>query len=273
MPNSGGLVRSELRLLFGRLRTRVLLVVLALIPVLLGLAVRASSSKPQPGEGPPFLDRVTGNGLFVVIVGLGVALPFFLPLVVGVVAGDALAGEANLGTLRYLLVLPTGRVRLLAAKYASVLVFCLAAALTIAAFGLLTGAALFHLGPVTLLSGDTISLVAAIGRATLIALYVAAMMAGLGAIGLFVSTMTDTPVGAMATTVGLAVVSQIVDNVPQVSQVHPYLFTHDWQAFTGLLRQPVVTGDIGHGLALQAAYIAVFWALAWARFTTKDVLA
>ena len=56
---SSRLLRSELRLLFGRRRNQVLLVVLALVPVLIGVAIRASTGEAEPGEGPPFLDRVT----------------------------------------------------------------------------------------------------------------------------------------------------------------------------------------------------------------------
>ena len=74
-------------------------------------------------------------------------------MAVGVIAGDSIAGEANAGTLRYLLVAPAGRTRLLLAKYAGVMVFCLAATLVVAASALATGALLFPLGDVTLLSG------------------------------------------------------------------------------------------------------------------------
>ena len=44
-------------------------------------------------------------------------LPLFLPLAVAVIAGDTIAGEANVGTLRYLLATPVQRSRLLAVKY------------------------------------------------------------------------------------------------------------------------------------------------------------
>ena len=71
-----------------------------------------------PGRGPAFLDRITQNGLFVGVTAMLVSVPLFLPLTVGVVAGDTVAGEAGLGTLRYLLVAPAGRVRLLLVKYA-----------------------------------------------------------------------------------------------------------------------------------------------------------
>ncbi|MDQ6649164.1 MAG: ABC transporter permease subunit [Actinomycetota bacterium] len=260
-------------MLFRRRRTLALLVVLAAVPILLAVAVKLSHSGPQPGEGPPFLDRVTQNGLFVAVTALTVVLPFFLPLTVGVVAGDTIAGEAGLGTLRYLLVAPAGRVRLLVIKYVGALAFCFAAALLVAAAGLAVGASLFPIGRVTLLSGDTIGLGSAIVRTAAIACYVGASMLGLASIGLFVSTLTEVPVGAMAAVVGLAILCQVLDGLPQVSAIHPYLFSHDWFAFGDLLRRPVSWTRVVHGLELQAGYVAVFGALAWARFTTKDVLA
>ena len=275
MP-ADGLVASELRTLFGRVRTLVLLLVLAGVPVLLAVAVRVATGDGdgggEAGEGPPFVERIAQNGLFVVISGLATVMPFFLPLTVGVVAGDTVAGEASLGTLRYLLAVPVGRVRLLVAKYVGVLAFCFAAALTVALVGFAVGLALFGVGDLVLLSGDTLPLGSALVRALLVALYVAASMAGLGAVGLFVSTLTDTPVGAMAATVTLAIVSQILDAIPQVDWVHPYLFSHHWLAFVDLLRDPVPLDALRSGLLLQAAYVAVFGLAAWARFSTRDVL-
>jgi ABC-2 type transport system permease protein len=266
------LFRSELRTLFRRLRTLAILGVLAGVPVLLASLVRAFSAPNGPQEGPPFLYQVTSNGLFVAFTALTVTLPLFLPLAVGVVAGDSLAGEANQGTLRYLLVVPTGRARLLWVKLASVLTFCLAATFVVALAGMAIGAALFPLGPVTLLSGDTIGSGAAFFRALLIAGYVGLSLAGIGAIGVFVSTITDVPIAAMATTVTLAIASEILDAIPQLHALHPWLLSHYWFSFGDLLRDPIYTPAITHGLLLQAGYVAVFAALAWARFTTRDIL-
>ena len=265
------LLRSELRLVFGRRRNQILLVVLALVPVLVGVAIRVSTGEAEPGEGPPFLDRVSGNGLFLAFTGLATVVPFFLPLTVGVVAGDAVAGEAQAGTLRYLLTVPVARARVLAVKYGALVAFALTASFLVAAVGLVVGWALFPTGDVTLLSGTTISPLAAVGRTALVALYVAASLAGLAAIGLAVSTFTEVPVGAMATTVVLAITSQILDAIPQLSWLHPWLFSHQWLAFADLLRDPVPTAAIVDGLVLQAGWIAVALTIAWSRFTTRDI--
>ena len=265
------LVRSELSLVFRRRRNLALLAVLASAPILVGIAVRLAGDGDPEGGGPPFLGQITDNGVFLVFTGLVVALPLFLPLAVAVVSGESVAGEASTGTLRYVLVVPVNRTRLLAVKYTSIVVFAVVAALTVAVVGLVVGLLLFPRGPVTLLSGTTVAYADGLGRALLVSLYVAAMLAAVGAIGLFVSTLTEVPVGATAATAVLTIVVQIIDAIPQVSVIHPYLFTHWWLAFGDLLRTPMALDDVGRGLATQAAYIAVFLALAWARFNNRDV--
>jgi ABC-2 type transport system permease protein len=263
---------AELRHLFHRTRVRVLLIVLFLLPVLLAVAVKVSSG-PSHGGGPAFVNRVAENGVFAALAALTVAVTFFLPITVAVVAGDTISGEASLGTLRYLLTRPTGRVRLLAIKAASVVAYCLAAVGAIVAGGLISGAILFPLGPVISLSGTTLSLGNGVARTLLAGLVVALSMLGLAAIGMFASTLSDVPVGAMASTAGFVILSTILDNLPQVSWLHPWLFTHGWESFADLLRTPVIWHGIGRDLLLQAVYVAVFGAAAWARFTTRDVLA
>ncbi len=266
------LLASEISVLFRRRRTWAMLATLALIPVLIALAVRLTSSRPPSGHGPAFLDQVSQNGLFVSFVALLVSVPLFLPLTVGVVAGDTIAGEASAGTLRYLLIAPAGRLRLLVVKYLATALFCLVATLTVTVAGALVGAALFPIGPVTLLSGDTIPVGDSIVRALLIAAYITVSLLGLSAIGLFISTMTDVPVGAMATTIVLSVVSQVLDSLPQLAWLQPWLFSHYWLGFADLLRQPPSWDSFASNALLQAGYLAVFGTLAFGRFSTKDIL-
>jgi ABC-2 type transport system permease protein len=266
------LFASELALLFRRRRTWAMLVALAAVPVLIAVAVRVTAAEPPPGRGPPFLDSITSNGLFVAVTALVVCIPLFLPLTVGVVAGDSIAGESQSGTLRYLLIAPAGRARLLVVKYAVVAVFCACATITIALAGALIGLALFPVGPVTLLSGDTIEIGESLIRLLLIAGYITISLLGFAGIGLLISTLTDVPVGAMAATVVLSIVSQVLDNLPQLEWLHPWLFTHYWLGFADLLRQPIEWSSLASNALLQLGYLAVFGALAFGRFTTRDVL-
>lgn len=249
-----------------------MLFTIALIPIALAIAVKLSSSTIPAGEGPPFLDRVSQNGFFVGFTALVLAIPLFLPLTLSVVAGDTIAGEANTGTLRYLLVAPVNRGKLLAVKFAGVAAFAFAATITLLASSLLIGFLLFPFGSVTLLSGDTISLPAGIFRLLISAVYVTISLLGLGSIGMFISTLTVIPVGAMAATVVISTVMQILDNLPQIAVIHPYLITHNWLGFTDLLRNPISYSSFFTNLGVQIAYILIFGALSFSRFTTKDIL-
>jgi ABC-2 type transport system permease protein len=122
------------------------------------------------------------------------------------------------------------------------------------------------------LSGDTISFADALLRFLLIAAYVTVSLLGLAAIGLFASTLTDAPVGAMAATIVIAVTAQVLGALPQLEWLHPWLFSQYWLGFSDLLREPIAWGTFGDNALLQLGYILVFGALAYGRFTTKDVL-
>jgi ABC-2 type transport system permease protein len=275
-----GLLRSELLTTFRRWRTLALLAVLAGVPILVGIAVKIETSGGSSvgggrdgGGGPAFISQITNNGLFLVFTALAATLPFFLPMAIGVIAGDAIAGESSSGTLRYLLVAPAGRTRLLLTKYATVLAFCLVATLVVAVSALTVGAILFPLGDLTTISGTQISFTEGLARALLIALIVAVSLIGVAALGLFVSTLTSSGIAAMATTVGLLITIQILDQIPQLHAIQPYFFSHYWLSFADLMRDPVYWDDLVKNFEIQALYAAVFGSAAWARFTAKDITA
>lgn len=266
--------RSELRNVFLRPRNLAMLAVLAGAPVFLGLVLWINTPAQGSGGGPgagAFIDQIAGNGVFLSLFALSVLLTVLLPLTVSVVAGDSVAGETGLGTLRTLLTVPAGRIRLLVTKYLMIVVFCFAAAGLVAALGLIMGALFFPIGPVTLLSGDTISLAAGLGRLALIVCYVALGLAALGAIGIALSTFTQHAIAVMAATLVIVMISEILDVVPQVTAIHPYLPTHFWFSFDALLRMPIAWSQVLHGLASFAVYTIIFGTVAWIRMRRANV--
>jgi ABC-2 type transport system permease protein len=269
---------SELRLVFRRRRNQLLLLVVFGFPFLIGIGLKIASPQDNGGGGGgggpnlnAFLNQLAFNGVFLTLVALQALLLLVLPLVVAVVAGDSVAGEAGYGTLRYLLTRPAGRTRALSVKYLAIVTYGLAATFIIAITSLLLGVILFPVGPVTLLSGTTVSLAAGLVRVLWVALYIAAAMASVGAIGLAISTLTEHAIGAIAAIMVLVVTSEVADTVPQFAAIAPYLPTHWWNSFDSLLRSPMDTTTLWHGLLSFAVYAALFCAIAWAKFTTSDV--
>jgi len=269
-------LRNELRVTFFRRRNQLLLLVAALFPLLIGIGLKAAAPHGGGGSGPSsggaaFFNQLAGNGVFLTFIALSLLLILVLPVLVAVVAGDSIAGEAGYGTLRYLLTVPAGRTRLLLVKYAMIVVWCVAAVFIVSAVALAVGAVLFPVGPVTLLSGTTVSVAAGLVRVLWVTLYICAAMAAVGAIGLAISTFTEHAIGAIAAVMILVVASEVVDNIPQFATVAPYLPTHWWNSFDSILRTPIDTTTLWHGLLSFLLYAVIFVLIAWARFTSTDV--
>jgi ABC-2 type transport system permease protein len=270
---SSRFLRSELRLIGVRRRNQVGLAALAAVPVILAVALKVSAPDRggDGGGGPDFLAQVTGNGFFVALAALGLELTLFLPIAVAMLAGDAVAGEANAGTLRYLLTVPVGRTRLLAVKYAGIVYGAFLGPLVVALSGLIIGLLLFGGGDVTLFNGGQVSFADGLLRLLGVCLYLGVCLSALGAVGLFLSTLTEQPMGATIALTMLTVASFVLGQIPQLDWLHPYLLTRHWNDFGELLRDPVSLRALWPGLLSAAAYIVIFLPAAWARFSNRDV--
>lgn len=272
-PAAGAWLRflgSEMRLILSRRRNQAGLGVLAAIPIVMAIAVKIANPNDR-GQGETFLSKIVGNGFFVALAALIVEIGLFLPLAIAMLSGDAVAGEAQIGTLRNLLVVPVARTRLLATKYVSLVIGSFIGVMVVAVAGLVAGGALFGLHPVATLSGTTLPLPSALLRLLIVVLYVTAFLAALSALGLFVSTLTEQPLGA---TVAVAIISTtmwILDSIPQLGWLHPWLLVDKQVALADVLRDPIYWPTMRLGLLTDLAYIVIFLLAAWARFSDKDV--
>ncbi len=264
--------RVELAKAVHRWRTWLLAAALGAIPVVMTIALKLS---PPPtaasADGPPFLLQILQNGLFVPLTALAVLQPLFLPLATGLFSGDAIAGEAQAGTLRYLLVRPVRRRHLVLAKYASSMTLVAGLVAVAIICGLAAGAAAFGWHPLPTLSGTTLSVGATLVRILAAGLYMVAAISGIASVGMFVSTRTDSGPGATVATIVVAIASQILDTIPSLHTIQPYLPTHGWLGFTDLFRFPVDWSGMRGGLTVSAAYTMVFLGLALWGFARRDV--
>jgi ABC-2 type transport system permease protein len=269
----------ELRKLLSRPRVWLSIVLLCAVPALVAVLLAVSDLAPPPGQGGAFLSAVLSNGSLFPAAALAMVLPVFLPLAVAVYAGDAIAGEASTGTLRYLLVRPVGRPRLLSAKLVTLAVYIVLAVFIVVATSLVIGVALFgtgaeavgQAGAVTSLSGATLGpaeltvrLLAAIG-------YIVVSMLGFGTIALFFSTLSDSALGAALSSLAVLIASSILETLDAAAPVKPYLPTNYWLSWIDFFRDPILWHNVDRGLLLQAGFIVVFFGAAWANFGTKDI--
>ena len=295
----------ELYKLFTRARTWISVVLICGLPLLVAVFVAVTHLAPPPGQGSAFLSAVLTDGKLYPAAALALVLPVFLPVSVAVVAGDSIAGEAANGTLRYLLVRPVGRTRLLVSKLIAITTFVLFAVIAVTVTSYLIG--IFLLGPgapaavgqpgspvtgpggivsggaptagvqagssVTSLSGAPLTLLQLVERVAWAVGFITVSMLGVAAIALFLSTVADSALGAAIGALAVLVASEVLVTLNSASVIQPYLPTRYWLAWIDFFRQPIFWRDIQRGFAIQAVYVAVFLAAAWANLATKDVTA
>lgn len=265
----------ELVKLARRPRTWLALFLLDLLPTVVAVLIGVTHVAPRPGEGPAFLSAVLANGELFSVAALAIVLPLFLPIAVAVMAGDSIAGEAQAGTLRYLLTRPVGRTRLLVAKLVAVLAFVLTAVALVAGTGFLVGRLLLGGQPlpagVPSLSGSNLTPGQIAARMLLAIGYVSVSMLAVAAMALLLSTLTDSPLSAALGALAFLIGSSLLLTLNAARSITPYLPTRYWLSFVDLFRDPILWRNIERGLLLQLVYVAVLLGAAWANFSTRDI--
>jgi ABC-2 type transport system permease protein len=284
------MIGVELVKMARRPRTWISIVLLCGLPVLVAVFVAVTHVVPPPGQGPTLLSAVLSNGALYPAAALAIVLPIFLPVAVAVMGGDAIAGEASSGMLRYLLARPVGRTRLLFAKLVALVVYTLTAVLLVAVTAYITGKILFGTQPVAVTTGGGLSSgnIAAHVAATSLSgtamtpadilirtagtiAFIAVSMLGVGSIAVFLSTLTDSPLTAALGAMAALVTSATLVALNAAGSVNPYLPTRYWLAWVDFFREPILWRDIDRGFAVQAVYVLVLLGAAWANFATKDI--
>jgi ABC-2 type transport system permease protein len=266
-------LRTELVKNLRRTRTYVAYGILMLIPLIMAIAIDLNPPDAT-GEGR-LLFLASQTGLILPAFALRITSAFLLVIVVALFGGDAIAGEASWGNLRYMLMRPIGRGRLVFSKFV-VAVFCAWIAVVLVVLtGLVIGAVFIGVEPI----GFPLSLIlgeqttgAILGHLAIATLYVSWCLTGVVAFSFMVSCMTDAPFGAIFAGVGLYFTSLILDSITSLGNIRYGLPTHYFDAWVDLVTQGEWHSDLWRGTLLQLAYVLVFALIGWWWFRRKDIL-
>jgi ABC-2 type transport system permease protein len=277
-----GVVRTESVKATRRLRTYVSFGVVIVIPIIMTIALKLNP--PDVGErggggGGLFLLASRYSGLVMPAAALALMSAFLLIIIVAIFGGDAMASDASWGNLRFVLMRPVGRVRLLAAKLLVATLLSWAAVLTVVLVALAAGgiafgwhaldAPRFENGAITFNHQSIGDLLFHIGIATA---YVSWMLTGLVAFTFLLSCVTDSPAGATVTGVGLYITSQILDAITPLGSVRYVLPTHYFDSWRDLFLDGHATSDMARGALLMVGYVLLFTGLSVWWFRRKDIL-
>ncbi|TCO58554.1 ABC transporter permease [Actinocrispum wychmicini] len=264
------LLRSELRWIFRRPRTLILLGLLALYPIVFGIGTQLIDSPIRANGSQTIVAAVAGNALMLPIIVLSTTMVFFLPLGTTIAASDAIAGEASNGTLRNLLLAPISRVRLLAIKAFGVAVVSLVATLMTALIAYVTGLVIAGTGSLVTVSGTTLPVGEGLWRVLIGTAWVVVQMWAIGAVALAVSASTEHPLLVMASVIGGLFMFGLLSQIPALDWLQPFLITTSWESIVDVVRDPMPSGDLVIGLLRAVCYLVIGYSLALARMVTKD---
>jgi ABC-2 type transport system permease protein len=292
------LLKIELYKIFRKPRTYIGFIAIAVIVVLIQLALKA--------DGPTWLklmfsgmddmfaiqDGNVLNGYFVCFLVLNTLL-IQVPLLVALVTGDLIAGEANLGTLRLLLTKPISRGHVLLAKFLAGLVYTFILLIWMAILALFLSMLFFGTSDLLVNKSYTIiqfyvdsegddvfwRYIAAFGFAY-------AALASVAALSFMLSVFAENSIGPIVTTMSIILVCTIIStmDLPLFTKINPYLFTSYMTSWKGMFNMAVdengaaIRGTVYsmsalmNALAILVGHIFLFFGVAWYAFKKKDIL-
>lgn len=244
---------GELRKLRSQARVRTAFVVAAVGPPLLALVLGVQDGLPRDTL---FGRSVRDSGLALPLLVLGFA-GTWLPLMASLLGGDVFSGEDAQGTWQALLTRSRSRSEVFAGKVAAVAIGTMALLATTAASSTLAGLALGGTGPLTDLSGRSLSLAAGLPLVAAGWLSVAPAVLGFAALAGLLSVATRSGIAGTGGPVLLGLLMQLLSLVGGLGSAANALLTTPLAAWHGLLR-----ADPFFGPLWQGALVSAVWTLA-----------
>jgi ABC-type transport system involved in multi-copper enzyme maturation permease subunit len=257
---------------FRRRRTLVVFGVGGALPWLL-LAAFLIGDEPSPGATPTLVDVATTSGLNFALFTQFIVAGLPTVAAVALFCGDTVAAEANWSSLRYLLAVPVPRARLLRQKLIVALGYSALIIVTVPLMAVLAGTLAYGWGEVRLPGGGpALPAEDVAGRMLLIVGYALVSQLMVAALAFLLSVSTDSPLGAVGGTVGLVIVSIILNAVTALGAWRGLLPAHWVFAWMDALQPSIHWTGMVEGAAVSLSYAVVLLAFAFYRFRAKDIV-
>ncbi|HEY1644083.1 MAG TPA: ABC transporter permease [Streptosporangiaceae bacterium] len=254
------MLRVELATQLRRVRSLILLGVLAGIPVLAGVT-EASKAGGRGGAA-------TFSALNFAESGLNFMDPVLFGLIIAVFGSILGGADRDWGTLRYLYVRPVSRRRLMAGKWWALVICSALAIATFLVVTLLTGVAVFGWHPFH--RGGTGDMSPATATWAILGAggYLTICLLSIGSIALALGLLLPRSVEALGISVAFVVGSALLDNVPSLHAIIVILPVHYWLRWTQLFDGG--GGGLVAGLVAQLATVVVVLTAAYAILSRRD---
>ncbi len=270
--------RVELIRQIKRKRTLVALILLIALPLIVVTAAKFGPSSDNNNGGGGFgdgdLDLVglaTSGGWNFALTMMFFASGFLLLILVAMFTGDTVASEASWSTLRYLLIAPVPRRRLLSVKLAVALLLSFISIVVLVGFSYLVGLIAFGSGNLSTPTAGVFSNSEALWRMSIISVYIFITLLFAAGIAFLLSVLTDVPLGAVGGAVVIVIVCNILDAIDALGDLRQWLPTDYGSAWIGALNREIDWTGMSRGVAYSVVSFIVFTTIAYWRFDRKDI--
>lgn len=260
--------RWELRKLISLKRTYLGLFAAAGVPLAFTITLAVKNGQPND---VPFGAYVHQSGLAIPLVLLTFSSAFLLPLITALVAGDIVAAEDHNGTLKTILTRSVQRGQVFAGKVLAALTYTVASLALLGGVAIVAGSIVSGFNSLTSLSGTTVSAASALGLVLAsFAVYLVPLVT-VALIGVMLSTITRNSAAAVVGTLVSVLLIELIGILPGLESVQPYLLTRQFDAWQGLLRQPIDWSPITHAVWVCALYCIPALVAGYLVFLRRDV--
>ena len=219
-------------------------------------------------------DILNGNLMAFIILQM---LIIHIPLLVALVTGDLISGEAAMGSLRMLATRPVTRTQILLGKFTAGALYTLLIVLWLGVMALGASNLLFGPGDLMVLNSDGLVVLqqddvlwrylSGFGVAYLALLTIATL-------SITLSCFSDNSIGPIVTTMAVIILFTIIGtlDVPVFDVIRPYLFTTHMAAWRSFFEDPEPYDAIVESVVILLVHIGVFLSIALFHFNRKDIL-
>jgi ABC-2 type transport system permease protein len=199
-----------------------------------------------------------------------------IPLLIVIVTGDLLAGEANGGTYRLLLTRPVSRVQLVTAKFITGIIYALITVLFLAIVSMGLGYLLFGKGDLIVLMGvlNIFSADDVFWRFVMAYLFGFLSMAAVASLSILFSGLSSNSLGPILSTMAVIIIFSLISSldIKLFAVIQPFLFTtymNTWQLFFSF---DIDWGEIMKNTLVLVGYVVIFYGITVIYFNRKDIL-
>ncbi|MCY7409683.1 MAG: ABC transporter permease, partial [Chitinophagales bacterium] len=200
-----------------------------------------------------------------------------MPLLVALVTGDLLSGEAATGTIRLLATKPISRSNIVLAKFISGSFYTVALVLWLGVISLFVGLVIFGSGDLIVLSSDHATILRSddtLWRFLSAMLIACLSLTVITSLSLMLSSFTDNSIGPIVSSISIVIIFTIIGTMefPLFQMISPFLFTTHMIIWRGMFNDPIDWNQMITSLSVLTAHIFIFTGITIFNFSRKDIL-